>query len=223
MVGITVYKPKQSGSSTDISMQVRSYVHENIGEWDRSKIVDSLMDEAKLKDEKLAEEIASAVEDKLSATGLKSISTNIIRELISSEFVDRGLNRQLVSSSQIAMPIEDIDNYINNRDTNNSNVHFSRAGVDFAINEVINKQYSLRKVFSKKVAKAHYDGKIYIHDLGILSYYCSSHSPAYVARYGLKLDTVDSHSSPAKTSEVWVHHLITFMATMRNYCSGAFA
>lgn len=223
MVGITVYKQRVSGSSTDISMQVRSFVNENVGLWDRGKIVTSLIDEAKIKDEKLAEEIAESVEKKLTATGLKTITTAIIREMIASEFVDRGLNKQLVSTSQISIPIEDIDSFINDHNTNNSNVHFSRAGVDFALNELINKQYSLRKIFSNKVEKAHYDGTIYIHDLGILSYYCSSHSPAYVARYGLKLDTVDSHSSPAKTAEVLVHHLITFMATMSNYFAGAVA
>lgn len=223
MVEVTVYKQRFSGTSTDVSMQVQSYVNENAGLWDRGKIITSLMEEAKLKDEQLAEDIAKAVENRLSATGLKSISTSIIRELITSEFLDRGLNKQLVSSSQISMPLEDIDNFINDHNTINSNVHFSRAGVDFAINEVINKQYALRKIFSNKVEKAHYDGQIYIHDLGILSYYCSSHSPAYVARYGLKLDTVDSHSSPARTAEVLVHHLITFMATMSNYFAGAVA
>ena len=116
-----------------------------------------------------------------------------------------------------------MESYIFNHDKNNSNVHFSRAGVDFAHTERLNKEYSLKKIFSKKVSKAHYSNEMYIHDLGILSYYCSSHSPAYVAKYGLRLDTVDSDSGPAKSAEVLVHHLITFMATMSNYFAGAIA
>ena len=54
----------------------------------------------------------------------------------------------------------------------NANTGFSLSGLKNYVSEELTKKHWLNKFYNKRVSKAHRDGYIHIHDLGILGTYC---------------------------------------------------
>ena len=171
----------------------------------------------------LAEKIASNVEEKIINSGVKQMSTSLIRELIDNEMFELGLNINLEKHSVIGMPKFDIDQLIFSKTNENSNVSTNNPeAVNLAIAENTLKQYALKHVFSKDVAEAHWRASIHLHDLGYpVRVYCSAHSLEFIKKFGLKLINLSTASAPAKHAQTLTGHLNTFLASMQAYYAGA--
>ena len=213
---------RAAGTTTDWSLLVDPASRDELLNWDKHRIADALIEEADL-DEEVAEEIASAVERKVLASGMTRISTALVRELVDNELFERSYNRTLERQAAIGMPKYDLDNLILSKSKENSNITANNPeAINLAIAENTLKQYALQEVFSGRVADAHLTGMVHLHDLGYPTrVYCSSHSLEYLKKYGLRMGNLDTSSAPAKHARTLTGHLNTFLASMQAYYAGA--
>jgi len=207
---------------TDISLLVDPATRDEIRPWNKGLIALALEKEADVPPQ-IASEIASAVESRILASGMRRISTNLIRELVDNELFERGLRATLEKQLSIGMPIYDLEQIIFSKSNENSNIAANNPeAINLSIAENTLKQYALKKIFSKEVAEAHLQGMVHLHDLGYPTrVYCSSHSLEYLKMYGLSLLNLDTHSAPAKHARTLTGHLNTFLASMQAFYAGA--
>jgi len=219
---IKVIGEDRAKDTTEIQLMVSSTSQGTISKWDRSRIVEALVRETRLKKSE-AEEIAKAVENKVVASGLKSISVSLLRELVNNELFERGYKTKLEKQEIIGMSVFNLEQVIFSKGNENANIISNNPeAVNLAIAEDSLKKYALKRVFSKDVADAHLSGMVHIHDLGYpIRVYCSAHSLEYLKKYGLKLLNLSTVSKPAKYAETLVGHLNTFLASMQAYYAGA--
>ncbi|OIN96665.1 hypothetical protein AUJ66_05600 [Candidatus Desantisbacteria bacterium CG1_02_38_46] len=210
----------QSGT-TDLSLLVAAPSRYEISPWDKSKITLALVKEAKVP-HNIAEKIARSVEEKIIATGLKKLTTSLIREFVDIELLTHGFNNRLKSQQVIGMSIYDLRELIYSKSQENSNISANNPeAINLSIAENTLKQYLLEEVFTEDVSTAHLTGLIHIHDLGYPRIYCSSHSVEYLKKYGLVLDNLGTSSAPAKHARTLTGHLNTYLASMQAYYAGA--
>ncbi len=208
--------------STELLLLVSGDTKEEIMSWDRSKITAALILEAGLS--KLdAEAIAAEVERKIFASGIGTVSVDLIRSLVDNELFIRGYDTKLQQQRIIGLPTYDLKQLIAAKSKENSNVVANNPeAVNLAIAETILKKYALQEIFSPEVSNAHRKGMIYLHDLGFpVRVYCSAHSLEYIKKYGLNLLNLSTVSSPAKHADTLTGHLNTFLASMQAYYAGA--
>jgi hypothetical protein len=89
------------------SRSPRVEARDGVGAWSKGRIVAALMSEADLP-RASAEEVASRVEARVFASGLKSISTALVRELVDNELVDLGFEGALRRQRPIGIPRHDL-------------------------------------------------------------------------------------------------------------------
>jgi anaerobic ribonucleoside-triphosphate reductase len=191
--------------------------------WDRKRIATQLIDRVGLPVE-TATSVAKAVENHIIATGVKTIGTTLIRELVNNELAVRGLSEQLRDLSVYGVSRDFVEQLMFTKPTENSNiVNNNPEAVNLGIAELILKQWALDTIFSPTVKRAHDTGEVHLHDLGYPHrVYCSSHSIEYVKKYGLKnLSNLNTESSPARSASVLTAHLNTFLASMQANYAGA--
>jgi ribonucleoside-triphosphate reductase len=218
---VKVFK-EQPESSTDISLLVATPTKGTLIPWNRERITEALIKEARLSKEE-AEDIAQAVEKKIFAADLKTVSTSLIRALVDNELLIRGFTKKLAKQRILGMPTFDVKQLIYSKTLENSNISANNPeAINLTIAETILKQYALQNIFSEEVADAHLKGAIHIHDLGYPTRtYCSGHSLDYIKKYGLELETLNSISKPATHARTLTGHLNTFLASMQAYYAGA--
>ena len=222
---LRVRKIKGSKQSvTDKSMLiVQSMTDSTVAGWDRSRIAAQLMEQTSLSEEQ-ADAIAKDVEDRVLATGLQTVNSEFVRELVNSVLMDKGYVEQLQDLAMYKVPKDYIDGLLETKVNENSNIVANNPeAVSLAITDLVLKQYALDNVFSSDVRDAHNKATIYLHDLGYPTrVYCSSHSIEYIKKYGLKgLNNLNTISKPARSASVLTGHLNTFLASMQSNYAGA--
>jgi ribonucleoside-triphosphate reductase len=126
--------------------------------WDRQKIADALVLEARV-DPAVAEAVAQAVEARILAAGIGRVSTRLIRELVSAELFTRGLPRPLADQGVVGVPRYDL------RAILADGGHRGADGVGRALERATLRQYALEEVLSPAVSRAHVDGVLHLHGL----------------------------------------------------------
>jgi len=159
-------KKNNKADSTDNVLLVEDEVDYELTGFDSNKIVEVLREESNIKKD-IAIEISHKVQEKIINSGIKTLSTSLIRELVNNELLDMGLLKQLEQQDSYLMPKHSIEDLMFNKSNENSNIVANNPeAVNMAISETILKQYSLNNVFSKEVKEAHLKGRIHLHDLG---------------------------------------------------------
>ena len=162
---IKVISKVDNANTTDKSLHVQSFSeYEMETDWDKVRVSETLITEAHIEKE-LAEEIATAVENKLLKMEQERVSTLFIRSLVDEELVIRGRERKLLRQKLLSIPTYDLEQCIFSKNTENSNVLYNTPeAVNMYIAETILKQYAFNRVFNKEVVTAHLTGKIHVHD-----------------------------------------------------------
>ncbi len=211
-----------SQDTTDLNLLVSTPLKGTLNEWNKQRIVEALIKEIKLEKEE-AETIAASVEKKVAKSGVRTISTSLLRELVNNELFERGYTKKLEKQEILGISVYNLNQVIFSKNLENSNiVNNNPEAVNLAIAEAVLKQYALKEVFSKDVAEAHLKAAVHLHDLGyIVRVYCSAHSLEYLKKYGLRLNNLNSSSTSAKHAQTLTGHLNTFLASMQAYYAGA--
>lgn len=219
-MNMKVLKSVKKVDVTDIALMVDSTTKLERLEFDQSQITEALIKEANCSKE-IAEDVAQTVADKLQITDLKVVTTSFIRSLVNMVLMEKGLDKELKSNSDVTIPFYDVTQIIEHPDKSNGNTTHSPESINLTIAEKIIKEYALKELFDEDVAKAHMSGEIHIHDLGMINrYYCSGHSPEYVKKHGLKnIPAIPNNSKPANSAYVLARHI----CSLTQFLSGQFA
>ena len=208
-------------SSTDIALLVSTPSEEEIGKWDRQRIIKSLKIETWLVEDTI-NEIADEVEQRLLESKLEVVTTYQIREIIDSVLLDKGLIKSLDRHALLSIPLINVHNILFDANKENSNTTYNPESINLTLAELITKQYMLSNVFSNNVAMAHLNGTIHCHDVGLgIRPYCGGHSLEYIKKYGLDLPSITSASKPAKHPDVLVGHMVKFASVLQSNYAGA--
>ncbi len=205
---------------TDLALFVK-VSQGNVLKWDINRIVSSLLKEVGI-DEALALNIAISVERIIKDSGIEFITGPLIREIVNTELIKRGLEKERKKYTRLGMPIHDVHRLITSHNKENANVPHGPEATNLSLAESIKKQYALLKIFSPEVALAHERGDVHLHDMGFIDRpYCSGNSIEYVKKFGLSLPNALSISKPAKQADVLILHLIKFSAALQGVFAGA--
>ncbi|MGQ9645754.1 MAG: anaerobic ribonucleoside-triphosphate reductase [Thermodesulfobacteriota bacterium] len=206
--------------TTDMALFVRTS-DESIHSWDRQRIVDALIRETFV-DLGTANEIAREVEELIATSRIKMITAPLIRELVDTKLIERGLEQARRMHTRLGMPLYDVDQLILHPNKENANVPHGPEATNLTLAERIKKEYALLSVFSQEVADAHMRGDIHLHDLGFIDRpYCSGQSLEYIKRFGLSLPNSIAMAKPAKHPEVLLAHMVKFAAALQSHFAGA--
>jgi len=211
-----------SGDSTDNSLLVEGEAKATLMPWDRKMAEYALQKECGV-DAKKAKKVAKNTEKDIFDLRLKSVTTDLIRELNNIHLMEIGEEARMKKQQTLGMPTYDLEQLIFAKSKENSNIAANNPeAINLAIAETTLKKYALENVFSEDVAKAHLSGRLHLHDLGYpIRTYCSSHSLEYIKKYGLDLENLTIKSSSPTHVGTLTGHLNTFLASMQAYYAGA--
>ena len=126
------------------------------------------------------------------------------------------------NGDDFVIDMKSVEEIIINKNRENANVPHTPESTCSMIAGLVKRDYAFKRVFSDNVVKLHKCGDLYIHDLTRVDQpYCGSHSPAYVAKFGLSLPNHNSIAKPAKHPDVFIEQLIKFASTLQGHFSGA--
>lgn len=117
-----------------------------------------------------------------------------------------------------------IDQYLDKLDwlvNENSNMSFSLQGLQNYIASETNKIYWLNKIYNKKIKKAHTDGAMHIHDLGVLAAYCVGWDLKDLLTVGFQGVSGKVQSRPTKHFRTALGQIVNFFYTLQGEAAGA--
>ncbi|MCA9399992.1 MAG: ribonucleoside triphosphate reductase [Candidatus Omnitrophica bacterium] len=103
----------------------------------------------------------------------------------------------------------------------NSNMAYSLQGLNHYISSEISKTYWLNQVYPPAIKEAHTEGKIHIHDLGLISVYCVGWDLQDLLLEGFKGASAKMESGPAKHFRSALGQIVNFFYTLQGEASGA--
>ncbi|MCL2887892.1 MAG: ribonucleoside triphosphate reductase [Elusimicrobia bacterium] len=117
-----------------------------------------------------------------------------------------------------------VDQYLKKMDwqvNENSNMSYSLQGLNNYISSEISKTYWLNKIYPENVRKAHLEGAVHIHDLGLLGSYCVGWDLQDLLISGFKGVSGKAESSPAKHFRTALGQVVNFFYTLQGESAGA--
>ncbi len=222
VIWMKVLKKASKTDSTDIALMVDSTTKLERAEYDESYIKNALIKEINCT-EKIAQEVADDVTEKLKNANLEVVTTSFIRSLVNMVLLEKGHDKELKSNSDVTIPFYDITELIENANKENGNTSHTPESINLALAEKALKEYALKEIYDSDISKAHLMGEIHIHDLGMVNrFYCSGHSPEYIKKNGLRnIPSIPTNSSPAKTAYVLARHICSMTQFLQGQFAGA--
>jgi ribonucleoside-triphosphate reductase len=213
-------KLREESETTDMALFVRTS-DDSMKDWNRQRIIDALLRETYV-DHDTAREIAREVEELIASSKIKMVTAPLVRELVDTKLVEKGLEQARKMHTRLGMPLYDVDQLILHPNKENANVPHGPEATNLTLAERIKKEYALLSVFSQEIADAHMRGDIHLHDLGFVDRpYCSGQSLEYIKRFGLSLPNSIAMAKPAKHPEVLLAHMVKFAAALQSHFAGA--
>ncbi len=206
--------------TTDMTLFVRTS-GEGITGWNRRKIVDALIREAGV-DLTTAEEISREVEDRIALSGIDTLTSALIRELVDARLIERGMKDASKLHARLGFPLYDVGQLILYHNKENANIPHSPEGTNLTLAQGIKKEFAILNVFSDDVGYGHMGGDIHIHNLGYVDRpYCCFQSLEYIKKFGLNLPNALAVAMPARHAEVLLSHMVRFTAALQGNVAGA--
>lgn len=223
------------GYSVSVIPKVRT-TDGHLMEWDRSMIVSQLIKETKLGEQFLqkpaiteeeAKDIAKEAEKRIKEMGVKFLSGPLVRELVNIILLERGHTEWRNISTRVGTPVYDaykIDMGTGFEANDNANLQENaETSHKKKADKMSKEQYLL--MLPPKLADAHLNGDIHIHDLEYLGTraFCQDWDLRYFFYYGLMPDgsgTKASVAGPAKKAEVAILHAVKALGSAQTNFAG---
>jgi ribonucleoside-triphosphate reductase len=153
-------------------------------EFDRNKIADSLVKEAKVPHD-LAQKIARETEGRLLKVRTKYLTAPLIREFVNAILIEKGLEEYRHKLTRLGLPVHDVTQLIKSMGRQAKSVS---AVHEAAANSII-EEYTLLNVLPRDIADAHLSGSLHLSDLGnwILKPSQLVHDLRFFLQHGLSL------------------------------------
>ncbi|MFB0560583.1 MAG: anaerobic ribonucleoside-triphosphate reductase [Candidatus Lokiarchaeia archaeon] len=130
-----------------------------IERFDRKKITDSLVREARVP-RQLAENIAAEAEERLLKSKIGYLTAPLIREFVNAILLEKGLEEYRHALTRLGLPVYDVTTIIKNPKS-----EFSDAEIIHKLaGDAVLEQYLLLKILPREIADAHLSGVIHIPD-----------------------------------------------------------
>ncbi|MBN1261347.1 MAG: ribonucleoside triphosphate reductase [Anaerolineae bacterium] len=165
------------------------------------------------------EEIQDVVEEVLVKSGNPKIAKAYILYR-QQRATARATQRMLLDTEKL---VEDYLQRADWRVNENSNMNFSLQGLNFYLASSIAARYWLHKVYPPEVQKAHIEGDLHIHDLGMLSVYCCGWDLQDLLQQGFGGVTAKIESKPPRHLRTALGQLVNFFYTLQGESAGAVA
>ena len=223
------------GYSVSVIPKVRT-TDGHLMEWDRNAIVSQLIKETKLGEQFLqkpaiteeeARDIAKETEKRIKEMGVKFLSGPLVRELVNIILLERGHTEWRNISTRVGTPVYDaykIDMGTGFEANDNANLQENaETSHKKKADKMSKEQYLL--MLPPKLADAHLNGDIHIHDLEYLGTraFCQDWDLRYFFYYGLMPDgsgTKASVAGPAKKAEVAILHAVKALGSAQTNFAG---
>lgn len=174
--------------------------------------------EAKIKDHVIdVEDIQDSVEKVLSDSGYADVAKSYILYRKNHEKV-RNLTNTMLDYKEL------VDSYVKVSDwrvKENSTVTYSVGGLILSEAGAVTANYWLSEVYPEKIATAHRNAELHIHDLSMLTGYCAGWSLKQLIQEGLGGIVGKITSSPAKHLSTLCNQMVNFLGIMQNEWAGA--
>ncbi len=128
--------------------------------------------------------------------------------------------REMVQKADVDL----IERYLEKMDwkvKENSNMSYSLQGLNNYVSSEVSKNYWLNKIYTPEVRKAHLNGDLHIHDLGLLSVYCVGWDLQDLLMSGFRGAPGKAESSPAKHFRSALGQIVNFFYTLQGEAAGA--
>ncbi len=161
-------------------------------EFDRNKIVDSLVKEAGVPTD-LAQKIARETEGRLSEFKTKYLTAPLIREFVNAILVEKGLEEYRHKLTRLGLPVHDVTQLIRLIGENSLGVE----AVHKAAGDAVIEEYTLLNVLPRDIADAHLSGKLHISHLGCWNLKLSEfmHDLRFLLKHGINFGGIDFMAS----------------------------
>ena len=170
-------------------------------EFDRNKIVESLVTEANVPHE-LAQKIARETEARLLEIKAKYLTAPLIREFVNAILVEKGLEEYRHKLTRLGLPIYDVTQLIKSAGAKSLSVE----AVHKAAGDRVVEEYTLLNVLPRDIVDAHLSGSLHLNNLGtwILKPNEFAHDMRFFLKNGVHIarpDLAAMSSGPPKTLE----------------------
>lgn len=195
---------------------------EDVMRFDPQRITDALVRETRLAPE-IAHQISLEVKDQIQRSGIRALTSALIRELVNAKLLEYGLVVASRAHSRLGVPIYDVDRVIQAASREATGAH-GPEGTSLMLAEAIKREYAMIAVFSDTVANAHLAGDLHIENLGEIDRPTTMiGSVDFIKHQGIKLPGGFAGSRPARRAEVLMAHLVKYTAALHGYFSTAIA
>lgn len=175
--------------TTDIALSIRTS-GEEIDQWDRERIVASLLRETNVSEDD-ARKISLEVEDQIASSKIRTITSSLVREMVNSKLLEMGLEKEYLKHNRLGVPIYDVEELLVKPNRENANVPHGPEATNLTLAGQIKKEYALRKIFSKDVTTAHMEGDLHLHDLNMPDRpYSYAQSECILCKIGDKIENI---------------------------------
>ncbi|MDR2666768.1 MAG: ribonucleoside triphosphate reductase [Holosporales bacterium] len=120
--------------------------------------------------------------------------------------------------------ISSVDEYVDQLDWRvkaNANLGYSLGGLILNLSGKVVANYWLNRIYTSKVAEAHVNGFMHIHDLDMLCGYCAGWSLKTLLQEGFNGIPGKAEASPAKHLSTAFSQVVNFLGTLQNEWAGA--
>jgi len=192
---------------------------EDLNVWNKQRIIDDLVRETYV-DIDTAVEISNEVETQIAALKIPIVTSSLVRELVNSKLIEKGLLEAYKYNARLGIPFYDVESLLKNPSYDDPNIPPSPEASNLILAEAVKKQYASLGVFSENVIKAHNEGDIHIENLGLVDRPLYTYQmPDYIIREGLNIPSFFTVAKPAKHPEVLVSHIVRFSAILQSIFS----
>ncbi len=214
-----------SSNLTEAELFVRRS-DEDVALFDPQRIAEALVRETNLSAE-LAGQISLEVKEQIQRSGIRALTSSLIRGLVDARLIEYGLTAAHRAHSRLGVPLYDVDQVIQSASAESlkeSVAALGPEGTSLALAEAIKREYAILAVFSETVASAHLSGDLHIENLGEVDRPTTMiGSVDFIKRFGTVLPGGFAGSKPARRPEVLAAHLVKYNVALHGYFSEAVA
>lgn len=138
----------------------------------------------------------------------------------------RELHHKLRDITSLVDSDELIEKYLNQSDwrvKENANMTYSLQGLNNHVASIISSNFWLNKIYPREIRKAHVEADIHIHDLALVSAYCTGWDLKDFLIKGFGGVPGKVHSKPPKHLRTAMGQLVNFFYTLQGEVAGAVA
>jgi ribonucleoside-triphosphate reductase len=129
-----------------------------------------------------------------------------------------------VEQQSFVNAVSSVDEYVDQLDWRvkaNANLGYSLGGLILNLSGKVVANYWLNRIYTSKIADAHINGFIHIHDLDMLCGYCAGWSLRNLLQEGFNGVGGKAEASPAKHLSTAFSQVVNFLGTLQNEWAGA--